>query len=115
MRRTISKVNLSVETIAAMATIDEKLRLLKLDEIIGVLKNDSNQTLTILELIQKLISLFEAHTQGQDTPTHGGLFRREVINRLQVRHALVIVVVDNLETYLTQARASLLSSCSLKS
>ena len=68
-----------------MATIDEKLRLEKLDEIIGVLKNDFTQTLPILHQIQSLIGLFEVQTQGQDAPTHGGLFRHEVINRLQVR------------------------------
>ena len=89
-----------------MATIDEKLRLDKLHEIIEVLKNNSSQTLIIFERIKTLICLFEAHTrQSKHRPKHGGLFRHEVIDRLQVRHAFVVLVADNLVTYMTEVRA----------
>ena len=86
------------------------IRLLgRLDEVIGHLKDPGtprHMIVPFLEQIQSLISLFEAHPSGRDAPApaDGSLFRHEVINRLQVRHALVIFVAEDLETYMNEAR-----------
>ena len=88
-----------------MASIEETLRLRKLDEIIGVLKSDRRQTVPILQQIQNLICLFDKHPKwglGQRARGNVGLLQHEVIIRLQERHALVIVVVNNLATYMAE-------------
>ena len=88
-----------------MASIEETSRLGKLDEIIGVLKSDPSRTLPIIQQIQDLICLFDKHRKwglGQRARRNVGLLQHEVIIRLQERHALVIVVVNNLATYMAE-------------
>ena len=76
----------------------------RLDQKIGDLQDPGTPRYMIVSLLQQiesLISVFEAHPSGRDAPApaDGSLFRHEVINRLQVRHALVLLIVDDLVTH----------------
>ena len=81
-----------------------------LERAIEELKHSKNWVLPALKQIRDICCLYQesppnlAAGPGQRTP--GVLYRHEVINKLQTSHALVILVADNLTSYMDEVRQS---------
>ncbi|XP_014217217.1 probable ubiquitin carboxyl-terminal hydrolase FAF-X isoform X3 [Copidosoma floridanum] len=76
-----------------------------LDKCVEELKNGDKWALPALKQIREICSLYESNpNMGHGQRTQHACYRQEVIERLQGHHSVVILVTNNLTSYMSRVR-----------